>query len=49
MRGPQDSDDDDPEKMDAREYDELDLAPEEAHDTLSEMGDWDEDGAERKD
>jgi hypothetical protein len=38
----------DPEDMDAREYDELDLAPEEAYGALSEMDDWDEDGAERE-
>ncbi len=35
--------------MDAWEYDELDLAPEEGYEALSEMDDWDEDGAERDD
>jgi hypothetical protein len=42
-------DDDNPEDAEAREYDELDLAPEEGYEALSEMGDWDEDGAERED
>src|SRR5207249_5070174 len=41
--------DTDPEGMDDREYDELDLAPEEGYEALSEMDDWDEDGAERED
>ncbi len=49
MSGPEDRDDADPEGMDDREYDELDLAPEEGYEALSEMDDWDEDGAERED
>lgn len=49
MSGPEDWDNIDPEDMDDREYDELDLAPEEGFDALSEMDDWDEDGTERED
>jgi hypothetical protein len=45
----EDWEDDDPEAMNDREYDELDLAPEEGYEALSEMHDWDEDGAERED
>src|SRR5580765_3282249 len=44
-----DDDDADPDDMTNREYDELDLAPEEGYEALSEMHDWDEDGAERED
>jgi hypothetical protein len=44
-----DPEEEDPEDMDDRDYDELDLAPEEGYEALSEMDDWDEDGAEQED
>jgi hypothetical protein len=37
---------DEEEEREEREYDELDLAPGEGYDALSELGDYDEDGAE---
>jgi hypothetical protein len=48
MIGSEDDDGYDPEEADDREYDELDLSPEEGYEELSEVGDWDEDGGERE-
>jgi hypothetical protein len=52
MSEPEDYDDAEPndpeELMEEYEYNELDLAPEEGYEALSEVGDWDEDGAEQE-
>ena len=47
MNGPEQWDDANPQDMDRRDHDEFDLAPEEGYEALSEMDDWDEDGAEQ--